>query len=185
MLFGAVLEYGRRELARLVERDKPQSLLEVGVGTGLMLHRYPVETSVVGVDLSEDMLKIARQRVEKMPDRTIQLLAMNAEKLDFPDQSFDCVTLPYVLSVTPNPEALVKEIRRVCRKSGTILVLNHFSGSRFWWAMEATVRAVADKVGFHADFDYDEQILKYDWKVLTAKKVNLMGLSRLVEIKNV
>jgi phosphatidylethanolamine/phosphatidyl-N-methylethanolamine N-methyltransferase len=183
-LFGAVLEHGRRELASIVRRERPQTLLEIGVGTGLMLHRYPVETRVTGIDLSEDMLKIARQRAGTTQGKTIQLLAMNAEKLEFPDESFDCVTLPYVLSVTPNPESLVQEIRRVCKKDGTILILNHFSGSRFWWAMETAVRAIADKIGFHADFDYEEQILKYDWEVQSSLKVNLMGLSRLVEIKN-
>jgi phosphatidylethanolamine/phosphatidyl-N-methylethanolamine N-methyltransferase len=183
-LFGRILEHGRRELASVVKREMPRTLLEIGVGTGLMLHRYPVETHVTGIDLSEDMLKIARHRAELMQDRRIQLLAMNAEKLEFPDESFDCVALPYVLSVTPNPESLVREIRRVCKKDGAILILNHFSGSRFWWAMETAVRAIADKIGFHADFDYEEQILKYDWDVQSSQKVNLMGLSRLVQIRN-
>jgi phosphatidylethanolamine/phosphatidyl-N-methylethanolamine N-methyltransferase len=109
---------------------------------------------------------------------------MDAEAMSFDDASFDVVTIPYVLSVTPNPEKLVAEARRVCRKGGTIFVLNHFSGSRFWWPLERAVRPVADKIGFRSDFSFGDQILRYDWEVRSVKSVNLMGLSRLVEIGN-
>jgi phosphatidylethanolamine/phosphatidyl-N-methylethanolamine N-methyltransferase len=78
----------------------------------------------------------------------------------------------------------VAELRRVCRKGGTILILNHFSGSRFWWLLERAVRAVADKVGFRSDFGYDEHILCHDWAVESVRSVNLMGLSKLVVIRN-
>jgi phosphatidylethanolamine/phosphatidyl-N-methylethanolamine N-methyltransferase len=89
-----------------------------------------------------------------------------------------------VLSVTPHPERLVAEIRRVCRKGGTILILNHFSGSRFWWFLERAVRSLANRIGFRSDFCFNEQILKYDWEVQSVRKVNCFGLSRLVTIRN-
>jgi phosphatidylethanolamine/phosphatidyl-N-methylethanolamine N-methyltransferase len=95
------------------------------------------------------------------------------------------VALPYVLSVTPNPDKLVAEIRRVCRKGGTILILNHFSGSRFWWLLERAVRSLADRIGFRSDFCYKEQILRHDWEVQSVRNVNFLGLSKLVTIKNV
>lgn len=183
-LFGAAFEPGRRALAEAVSDLRPISILEVGVGTGLTLNRYPAQSKIVGIDLSTDMLKIARGRAQQLPEHDIQLMPMNAEAMSFPDGCFDCVAIPYVLSVTPNPERLVAEIRRVCRKGGTILVLNHFSGSRFWWFLERAVRSLADKIGFRSDFCYNEQILKYDWEVLSVKKVNLFGLSKLVTIRN-
>jgi len=183
-LFGAVLEPGRRALTEAVCAMRPTSILEVGVGTGLTLERYPASASVIGIDISTEMLEIARERAEKLPGRSIHLAAMNAESMDFPDGSFDCVAIPYVLSVTPNPERLVAEIRRVCRRNGTILILNHFSGSRFWWSLERAVRPLANRIGFRSDFCYDEQILKHDWEILSVKKVNLCGLSRLVTIRN-
>lgn len=183
-LFGAVLEPGRCALTEAVCAMRPTSILEVGVGTGLTLERYPASASVVGIDISKEMLQIARERAEKLPDRSIHLAAMNAESMDFPDGCFDCVAIPYVLSVTPNPERLVAEIRRVCRKNGTILILNHFSGSRFWWFLESAVRPLSNRIGFRSDFCYDEQILKYDWEILSVRKVNLFGLSRLVTIRN-
>lgn len=184
-LFGAILEPGRRALTETVSALRPASILEVGVGTGLTLQRYPASSSVVGIDISDDMLDIARERVETtLAGRNIHLVAMNAESMDFPDGSFDCVAIPYVLSVTPHPERLVAEIRRVCRNGGTILILNHFSGSRFWWFLERAVRAFANRIGFRSDFCFNEQILKYDWEILSVKKVNFLGLSRLVTIRN-
>jgi phosphatidylethanolamine/phosphatidyl-N-methylethanolamine N-methyltransferase len=130
------------------------------------------------------MLVRARARAAAMPDRDISLHAMNAERMDFADNSFDCVTVPYVLSVTPNPDRLVHEIRRVCKPEGIILVVNHFSGSRFWWLMERAVRSVADRVGFRADFSFERHILSHDWQVVSVKPVNLFGLSRLIVLRN-
>ena len=184
-VFGAILEPGRRALAEAACSTRPDSLLEVGVGTGLTLSQYPCNAEIVGIDVSSDMLDIARWRAEQLPERNIQLSVMNAEHMDFPDGYFDCVALPYVLSVTPTPEKLVAEIRRVCRKGGTILILNHFSGSRFWWLLERAVRSLADRIGFRSDFCYKEQVLRHDWEVLSARNVNFLGLSKLVTIRNV
>lgn len=183
-VFGRVLEPGRRLMAEAAAELRPRSVLEVGVGTGLTLSGYPADTRVVGIDLSHDMLERARRRSAQLPGRDITLRAMNAERMDFPDGSFDCVTVPYVLSVTPHPSRLVHEIRRVCRPEGHILIVNHFSGSRFWWLMERAVRSMADRVGFRSDFEYEEHILAHDWEVLSVRAVNLFGLSKLVVLRN-
>ena len=183
-IFGGVLDPGRRALADAVRELEPASLLEVGVGTGLMLARYPEATRVVGVDLSMEMLAKASARVPALADRDIRLEVMDAEALTFPDGAFDCVTVPYVLSVTPDPQRLVAEVRRVCRVGGTILILNHFSGSRFWWLLERVVKPVPGEVGFRSDFELAAEISRYDWKVEWMKPVNLFGLSKLVSIRN-
>jgi phosphatidylethanolamine/phosphatidyl-N-methylethanolamine N-methyltransferase len=183
-IFGGVLDPGRRALAEAVTALQPASLLEVGVGTGLMLARYPATTAVVGIDLSMEMLAKASARVPELADRDIRLEVMDAEALTFPDGKFDCVTVPYVLSVTPDPRRLVAEVRRVCRIGGTILILNHFSGSRIWWLLEQVVKPVPGKVGFRSDFELTAEISRYDWKVEWMKDVNLFGLSKLVSIRN-
>ncbi|MEO8677260.1 MAG: methyltransferase domain-containing protein [Casimicrobiaceae bacterium] len=183
-IFGGILEPGRRALADAVSELQPARLLEVGVGTGLMLARYPEATAVVGVDLSMEMLAKASARVPALADRDIRLEVMDAEALTFPDGSFDCVTVPYVLSVTPDPQRLVTEVRRVCRVGGTILILNHFSGSRFWWLLERVVKPVPGEVGFRSDFELAAEIARYDWKIEWMKSVNLFGLSKLVSIRN-
>lgn len=183
-VFGAVLEPGRRRLAQAVCELAPKSILEVGVGTGLTLERYPAAARVVGIDVSHEMLQRAQRRAAALPGRDITLQAMNAEQMDFPDESFDCVAVPYVLSVTPDPQRFVRELRRVCRKGGHILIVNHFSGSRFWWALEQGVKPLADKVGFRSDFLYEEHVARHDWQVVSVEPVNLMGLSRCITLRN-
>lgn len=184
-VFGAAFEPGRVALGEAVSALRPPSILEVGVGTGLILGRYPATSLITGIDISREMLDIAQERAAKLNGHNIRLVAMDAEKMDFPDGCFDCVAMPYVLSVTPDPQRLIAEIRRVCKRDGTILILNHFSGSRLWWFLERTVQSMANKIGFRSDFCYNEQILKHDWEIKSVKKVNFLGLSKLVEIRNV
>jgi phosphatidylethanolamine/phosphatidyl-N-methylethanolamine N-methyltransferase len=184
-LFGAVLEPGRRALAAAVTALQPGTLLEVGVGTGLTLHRYPRSAAITGVDLSEAMLAAAQRRADELPDHRIRLLSMNAEAMAFPDRSFDCVAVPYVLSVTPNPERLRAEVRRVCRRGGTIFILNHFGGSPWWWLLDQLARPLADRIGFRSSISFEEQILRERWEVRSVRQVNLGGLSKLVEIRNI
>lgn len=184
LLFGQIYEAGRRQMGRSIQSLAPERLLEVGVGTGLALTQYPAQTEVHGIDICPQMLGRAQMHASAMPGRKITLRLMDAERLDYPDAHFDCVTLPYVLSVTADPKRLVREIRRVCKPDGTILILNHFSGARFWRPLEWLVRRIPDKVGFHSDFDYETHILAYDWKVLSSNPVNLFGLSRLVTLRN-
>lgn len=184
-LFGRVLEDGRRKMCRLVERLRPADLLEVGVGTGLTLHQYPAETNITGVDLSQEMLDKAATR--KLPARAgrLTLLRMDAEALAFPDNSFDCVAVPYVLSVTPDPDRLIAEVRRVCKPDGHILIVNHFSGSGFWMFFEWVSSRLADRIGFRSTFHYAEHIERHDWEVLSVQTANALGLSKLVHIRNV
>lgn len=183
-LFGAVLEPGRRAMGRAVRELNPDSILEVGVGTGLTLAKYPQRSRVVGIDLSAHMLEHARQRAGRLSGRDISLQVMDAEAMDFDDDSFDCVAIPYVLSVTPRPARLVAEARRVCRPGGSIVLVNHFSGNRTWWLLEAAARPLAARIGFRPDFDYEQHVLAHDWTVTSEMSVNLLGLSKLVVIRN-
>jgi phosphatidylethanolamine/phosphatidyl-N-methylethanolamine N-methyltransferase len=185
-LYGAVLEPGRRALSRAVHdlprRNGALKLLEVGVGTGLTLPLYPAEAEITGIDVSEQMLSKARLRAQSMPN--VRLVHMDAEHIDFPDGTFDCVTLPYVLSVTPEPDRLVREVRRVCRPDGYIVLVNHFSGSPFWWTLERAVKPLAARVGFRSEFGFERHVASHDWKVESVRTVNLLGLSRLVVLRN-
>ena len=183
-VFGKVLEPGRRALAAAASAHRPAALLEVGVGSGLALPLYPAETAVVGIDLSEDMLARARTRAAAMPERRIELRCLNAEHMPFADASFDVVTVPYVLSVTPDAPRFVREIRRVCRPGGTIVIVNHFSDGRLWSTVGRVARPLMRRVGVNREFLFDEQILGYDWEVVSARKVDPLGLATLVEIRN-
>ena len=184
-LYGAVLEPGRRALSRAVHglpRTAPLKILEVGVGTGLMLEHYPRDAEITGIDVSEQMLVKARERAQALGN--VRLLKMDAEGIDFPDGAFDCVTLPYVLSVTPEPDRLVAEVRRVCRRDGHIVLVNHFSGSPFWWTLERAVRPLAARIGFRSEFGFDRHVASHGWVIESVRTVNLLGLSKLVVLRN-
>ena len=83
LVFGAVLEGGRRAMCDAVGAQAPAALLEVGVGTGLTLARYPAATALTGIDLSRDMLRHAQRRAAALPGRRIALHCMDAEQLAF------------------------------------------------------------------------------------------------------
>ncbi|MEJ2619645.1 MAG: class I SAM-dependent methyltransferase [Candidatus Thiodiazotropha sp.] len=183
-IFGAILQPGRNKLIELIHQLSPSTILEVGVGTGLTLPHYPKNSKLVGIDLSSEMLSVAKKRKNEIPERDITLHLMNAEDMGFSDGSFDCVVLPYVLSVTPDPLTLVSELRRVCKQDGAIIILNHFSGGKYWCYLERMVGRLSDKIGFHSEFSFNDHILIHDWHVETVQPVNLLGLSKLVHIKN-
>ena len=187
LLFGRLLEAGRAAMAAHVPADT-QRLLEVGVGTGLALPRYPRTAQIVGLDLSPDMLARARARVRDsgLQDHTGQapaLLCADAEQLPFKDASFDCITLPYVLSVTPNPARLLAELRRVCRPGGRVLILNHFSGAGVWGGAERLLAGLAHRVGFNSRLPISV-LDQPGWTLAALRSVNLLGLSKLAVLSD-
>lgn len=183
LIFGPTLEAGRVEMAKTVANIAPTTLLEVGVGTGLALLHYPPGVQSCGVDISYEMLERARSVVSKHDLRNVALFCADAEQMPFPDASFDCVTIPYVLSVTPDPERLLAEIRRVCTPGGQILVLNHFKNAGVWQVAERLVAPMATCVGFRSTMTIDT-LESEDWQIENIQSVNLFGLSKLVTIRN-
>jgi phosphatidylethanolamine/phosphatidyl-N-methylethanolamine N-methyltransferase len=183
-LFGAVLEPGRKALCQEVALLQPARLLEIGVGTGLLLSQYPASTHITGIDISDEMLTLAKHKAQNLSHMSIHLETMDAEKLTYADHSFDCVVVPYVLSVTPDPGALIKELKRVCKKDGHIIIVNHFSGSGVWLVLEKLAKNLAERIGFRSEFSYDTHISRHQLNVIKFQTVNLFGLSKLLVIKN-
>ena len=111
----------RRLLVKEVNRLPAGKLLEIGVGTGSHLGLYR-RHEVTGIDISSCMLDRAKCRTSR-----VRLLAMDGENLEFATGSFDYAVLSHVLSVTPSPERMLLEARRVVRPGGRVLILNHDS----------------------------------------------------------
>jgi phosphatidylethanolamine/phosphatidyl-N-methylethanolamine N-methyltransferase len=127
LLYGIGLEHGRRRAMRRLAPRYGESILEVGVGTGLSARDYPEHCRVAAIDLSEAMLLRARARLRRKQVDHVALCRMDATNLAFPDACFDAVYAPYVLNVVPDPLRVVREMRRVCRPGGRLVILNHFA----------------------------------------------------------
>jgi len=185
-VFGPVFHPGRKEAVRLVNERPGQRVLEVGVGTGLSLPYFRRDSRVTGIDISEEMLAKARQRVERKGLANVDgLYVMDAEHMDFEDNSFDAVLALYVASVVPSPAAFAAEMRRVCIPGGTIVLVNHFTSEN--WAlrwMERRLAHLARHIGFHADFPLDAFLRDSELTAREIRPSNLFGYWRLLRCVN-
>jgi len=109
-------------------------VLEVGVGTGLSLSAYPPHADVTGIDLAPEMLEQAQRKVKEEGWRHVRLMQMDALNLEFADGEFDYVTAFHVVSVVPDHASLMREMVRVCKPGGTLVIINHFRSRRPWLA---------------------------------------------------
>jgi phosphatidylethanolamine/phosphatidyl-N-methylethanolamine N-methyltransferase len=179
--FGRITTEGRRQTVEFINRRRGR-VLEIGVGTGLSLSTYRREIEVVGIDLSPDMLERARERVaaEGLTNVT-GLHEMDASALKFPEASFDIVVAMYVLTVVPDPAAVMREMARVCKPGGQVLLLNHFSqedGLRGW--VERRMAPYATKLGWHPVFDVERVMVCDDLKVTSRTTLKPLGLFTLM-----
>lgn len=134
--FGIMVRAGRMQAVKHINESRGSRVLEVGVGTGLSLPHYRSDLEVTGIDLSPEMLEKAEERVHtKNLSHVDDLLLMDAANLAFADNSFDTVAAMFVITVVPDPEAVMNELQRVCAPGGEVLLINHFSqshGVRGW-----------------------------------------------------
>lgn len=99
-------------------------VLEVAVGTGRNLARYPADVQLTGVELSPGMLAQAQARAEAL-HRRVDLRLGDAQHLTFPDASFDTVLATLTLCSIPDDQAAVREMTRVLRPGGRLVLLDH------------------------------------------------------------
>jgi len=162
-----------------------ERVLDVGVGTGLALPSYPDHARVVGIDLSEGMLRRARRRVQEGRMHWVQLALGNALELPFPDDSFDHVLLSHVVTVVSDPVRLIAETRRVTRTGGQIVIINHFrSANRFVGAIEKLLCPLCQHLGWRSDLCLQELVNQTGLEVDFRYKLDNVDLFQTVFITN-
>ena len=129
-------------------------ILEVGVGTGLVLPYYPPGSRVIGVDLSEPMLRRAASKVRGEPLRHVQFVAaMDACRLGFPNARFDGVAVPFVITLVPDPERALDEALRVLKPGGAIAIASKLGEDKGLQARaEEAIDPVMKRLGWSAAF---------------------------------
>ncbi|MEV7006514.1 class I SAM-dependent methyltransferase [Streptosporangium sp. NPDC051022] len=101
-------------------------VVEIGVGSGLNLPLYPPDVTVVGVDLSERMLGLARLRAVRTGlDGRVRLLQGDAQRLDLPSGVADTVLSTFTMCTIPDPAAAAREAHRVLRPGGRFVLAEH------------------------------------------------------------
>jgi phosphatidylethanolamine/phosphatidyl-N-methylethanolamine N-methyltransferase len=186
VVFGAAMNPGRKLAVATANKRPKQRVLEVGVGTGLALPLYRRDITVVGIDVSPEMLERARDKVDERGLRNVEaLLEMDAENLTFPDQSFDTVIAMYVASVVPHPERLMSEMRRVCKPDGDILIVNHFtSDGGPLRAVEFLINPLSKTLGWRPEFDMKSLLRTAGVEVKNIRPAHPMGMFKVIHCKN-
>ncbi len=184
--FDWALGPGRRAAVGMLGIRAGESVLEVGVGTGLSLPLYPEGCRVVGVDIAEPMLEQARERAEALGRVDVELRRMDARDLSFPDESFDRVLAPYVVSVVPEPDRVMAEMCRVCRRGGSVVVVNHFrSRNRLLGFFERALTPASRWIGFRLDLPQEAVTEAPGLELVSVRAVNLLRLWRVVEMRRI
>src|SRR5271154_2804147 len=166
LVFGAVFERGRHAAIAAAERVGGR-ILEVGVGTGISLPQYSRDCRLFGVDISAPMLRKAQERVEEFGLSNVEgLKVMDAEHLDFTDDSFDVVVAQYVITTVPNPEATLDEFARVLKPGGEIVLVSRVGAEAgLRRTLEKWFAPAARKLGWRTEFSFERYT---NWAKATA-----------------
>jgi phosphatidylethanolamine/phosphatidyl-N-methylethanolamine N-methyltransferase len=142
-----------RRVARAAAEGGPR-ILEIGAGTGLVLRYYPRSSEVVAADLSEDMLRKAQEKVTRLGLSHVKgITVMDACNLGFPDASFDVVTLPFVITLVPEPEKALTEANRVLKPGGSIVIISRFGAEGGLQArLEMALAPLMRRLGLSSSF---------------------------------
>ena len=184
-LFTKIFHPGRVAAIELLGVKPNDLVLEVGIGTGLNLPLYPRDCHLVGIDLSRQMLSKAREKVKEYEMNNVTIKEMDASKLEFPDEHFDHVLATYVISAVPEPVQVLREIKRVCKKKGHIVILNHFkSENPVVGTLEEMVAPFCTRLGFKTDLKLMPVLKEAQLSLEQSHRVNLLNGWRLVRCLN-
>lgn len=181
---GALLQEGRRKAMDYLMPAAGESVLEVGVGTGVDLREYPTPCLVTAIDLSMAMLEHARSRVDGVETPRVAFAQMDATRLAFPDASFDAVYAPHVVNVVADPVAVGREIARVCRPGGRVVLLNHFDGVPETTNLTNRVAGrIASMFSVKWDVKLDDFLKQSGLEAMAVESVNQPRLSSIVSCR--
>jgi ubiquinone/menaquinone biosynthesis C-methylase UbiE len=157
-------------------------ILDVACGTGQNLPLFASGSEITAVDLSPNMLEIAHVNAIKH-GLSVNLAVMDAERLDFPDGSFDTVVSTLSTCTFPNPAKALQEIKRVCRPDGLILLLEHGHSNFPWFARfqdRNEYQHYQDHAGCRWNQDPLDLVESAGIKVLRSNR-NILGMFHSIE----
>ncbi|MDO6676394.1 bifunctional demethylmenaquinone methyltransferase/2-methoxy-6-polyprenyl-1,4-benzoquinol methylase UbiE [Tenacibaculum sp. 1_MG-2023] len=124
----------RKKVVKLVGENNPQQILDIATGTGdlaLMMSELNPE-KIVGLDISEGMLQVGRQKIAKANlSNKIKMIVGDSESIPFPDNTFDAITVSFGVRNFENLDKGLIEILRVLKPGGKFVVLETSNPTKF------------------------------------------------------
>lgn len=157
-------------------------VLEVGVGTGKNLGYYSSQMDVVGIDISERMLELARQRAKALNKR-VELYHMDAQQLDFADDAFDAAVGTFVFCSVPDAVHGLRELGRVVKPGGAIWLLEHVridDPAILGGIMDLLDPMMVRFMGSHINRRTEENVRRARLEVQRVTSLAPMGLVKLI-----
>jgi len=181
LIFGKVLEAGRKQAFRYLDSSN-KKVLEVGIGTGLTLQHYPKSCHIVGIDISAKMIDRAKERVQAMGNGLkVDLEVMDACHMTFKDDTFDAVLSPYVITTVADPFQFCKEMIRVCKPGGQIIIVNHSKDpDRLLGKLETIASPFFARIGFVTDLDVVSLVKSTEIEIQRIINCNIFNLHKII-----
>jgi phosphatidylethanolamine/phosphatidyl-N-methylethanolamine N-methyltransferase len=184
-IFDWIFAPGRAAAIKQLGLEPTDRVLEVGIGTGLNLPLYSPAVRLTGIDISQEMLDKAVERVQTLAMPNVTLKVMDATSMDFGDNEFDKAVATYTISAVPDPVAVLREMRRVVQPNGTLVILNHFrSSNRVVGFGEDMVAPLCTRLGWKSNLPLLPLLAEVGLTPELVVKVNLFNGWRLVKCVN-
>jgi phosphatidylethanolamine/phosphatidyl-N-methylethanolamine N-methyltransferase len=184
-IFDWIFAPGRTAAVQHLDLQPNETVLEVGIGTGLNLPLYPPACRLTGIDLSQDMLDKAVERALKLAMPNVTLKVMDATSMDFADNEFDKAVATYTISAVPDPVGVLREMRRVVKPGGLLVILSHFrSERRIVGLAEDLVAPVCARLGWKSNLPLAPLLADVGLTPELVVKVNMFKGWRLLKCVN-
>jgi len=163
---------GVRRLRHRLLRQASGKVLEIAVGTGKNLQYYSRGCRIIGIDVSREMLNVARKRAARL-STDISFLLGDAEALPFSDHSFDTVVSSLSTCTFPEPVIALREMARVCKPAGRVLLFEHGRSDREWLArwQDCHEDSFAKQLGCHWNREPVELVRNAGLKIDNSQRV--------------
>ena len=173
----------RRWRKALWQRIEGPEVIEIGVGTGKNVPYYPEGVQVTAVDLSEGMLARARRALQRHPEKAVALYLMDAERLDFDDDTFDEAVATFVFCSVPDPVAGLREALRVTKPGGRLRLLEHqrADAEALGRVMDRLNAPIHRRTGVHIARQTVENVRAAGWHLDRARPLTPLGLFRRID----
>jgi len=181
-VFGQSLHHGRTAAVEALECKPGDRILELCIGSGLSLGLYPNDVTLVGADLSRDMLLLAARRLRRSRAEGARFLVqMDAERLAFADGSFDKAIVLFGVAGLPDAVRAMQELRRVCRPGARIVIASRFRSGPAWLRVfDLLLAPLYRLIAYRSDLDPTALLAKSGLELIDMRPVNLLGYSSVL-----